>query len=121
MVLVGAKFSSDIAFNQLQQRVFNNASVGQLQHSLTAFARSVESAFTRTEMFFGVAYLLLAIAIFVGLKLTKDRPIKELAEVPAASDKSAAKASDSEALTPKATPKQKTRPTRPAKKPRLIQ
>lgn len=119
VVLVGAKFSSDLAFNQLQQRVFNNASVGQLQHSLTAFARSVESAFTKTEMYFGAAYLVLAAVIFLLLRITKDRPVKELPDVPATStSKSGGKTVSIETPSPKAAPKPKSRPT---KKPRLIQ
>lgn len=105
VVLVGAKFSSDIAFNQLHQRVFNNASIGQLQHSLTDFARSVESAFTKTEMYFGIAYLVLAIIVFVVLKLTSDRPIRELAEAPTPK-KNDIKSSSPATPTPKLHPSQ---------------
>lgn len=75
-ILVTAKFSSDIAFNQLEQRAFNNSSIGQLQQSLTTFAHSIQSAFTQTEMLFGIAYLLLALIIMIVLLATRNRQQK---------------------------------------------
>lgn len=118
IVLVGAKFSSDLAFNQLEQRAFNNASIGQLQQSLTTFGRSIESAFTQTEMYFGIAYLVLALIILLVLKFTGNKPAKETQP-----SVEPAKVTPSNVTTPTPTAPSvsPTPPARPPKKPRLIQ
>jgi hypothetical protein len=71
--LVALKFIADLAFRKVEHRVFNSASVGQLQQSLTDFAHRVESSMVRTDLWFGIGFLLLAAIIFGILAGTRQK------------------------------------------------
>ncbi len=77
IVLVASKFVADIALKKAENQVFNNAGVGQLQESLTDFAHRVESSLVRINLWFGVAFLVLALIIFIVLLTTRDRAGKK--------------------------------------------
>jgi lysophospholipase L1-like esterase len=87
--LVAVKFTADMAFRRAEDRVFNTASVGQLQQSLTDFAHRIEASVVRIDLWFGIGFLLLAAIIFIVLTATRnkdgkgaspDTPAKEEAE-----------------------------------------
>lgn len=122
VLLIVMKFSSDLVFKQAENRLFNNSTTGQLQKSLTSFAHQLEDALLKIDLYFGIAFLLIALIIFIVLRINKKQintpsvpvnPVVAEPIVPAS----------------QALPKTKSRPTgpdRPAspprpKKPRLIQ
>ena len=65
ILLVSTKFTSDIAFSQFEDRLFNSASDGEVQKSLTSFVHQVQSASTTIQMYFGIGFLVLAIILFI--------------------------------------------------------
>jgi hypothetical protein len=71
--LVALKFLSDYAFRRAEHRIFNNANVGQLQQSLTDFLHRIEMSMVRTELWFGIGFLLLAAVIFGTLAATRQK------------------------------------------------
>jgi hypothetical protein len=71
LALVALKFVSDALFRHVEKRVFNESSIGQLQKALTDFAHRVEVSVVRTELWFGIAFLLLAAIIFGVLAGTR--------------------------------------------------
>ena len=73
ILLVAEKFLADIVFKKVEAKAFNNASVGPLQQSLTNFAHLAESQLVNVNLYFGVAFIVLALAIFVVLIVTRNR------------------------------------------------
>lgn len=71
LLLVLFKFSSDMTFRQLEDRVFNAASVGELQKSLTTFFHLIESASVKIDFIFGLAFLLIAAIILVAVRMAR--------------------------------------------------
>jgi multisubunit Na+/H+ antiporter MnhC subunit len=71
IILVLIKLAADFAFHRLESRIFNNSNIGQLQQSLTTFAQRVEAALVKTDLLFGIAFLVLAIIIFGVLYRTR--------------------------------------------------
>lgn len=65
LLLVSTKLTSDIAFQQLQDRAFNDATDGEVQASLTSFMNQVQNASTTIQLYFGIGFLVLAIILFV--------------------------------------------------------
>ena len=107
---------ADYAFKKLEHSIFNNNSVGQLQQSLTDFAHRVEATLVKTDLLFGIAFIVLAVIIFAVLIKTRQ---------PGTPDKT----KDSSSLPPAETPPANTTPTgealprlkTPPRRPRLIQ
>jgi hypothetical protein len=122
LVLVAMKFAADFAFKKAETRVFNNSSVGQLQQSLTDFAHRVESALVKTDLLFGIAFLLLAVIIFGILLKTRHtgNQMKNFGAVPPIETPPAAPAHTPSAPETAPTPPAGPQPPRP-KRPRLIQ
>ena len=73
LILVGTKFAADAALKQIEKKVFNDASVGDIQHSLTNFAQLVEKNITNFDMYCGIGLLILAAVIFIILLATHGR------------------------------------------------
>lgn len=71
--LIVSKFAADYGVKQAERHVFNNSSIGPLQQSLTDFAHRIESSMVGTDLWLGVALLVLAIIIFVALFATRGR------------------------------------------------
>jgi hypothetical protein len=86
IILVTMKFISDFAFNRLERKVFNSSSIGQLQQSLTDFAHRVESSLVKTDLMFGIAFLLLALIILAILFKTRQKSDKPKVPVGQAED-----------------------------------
>jgi hypothetical protein len=70
-ILVVIKFVADFVFHKLESKVFNDSSVGQLQQSLTSFAQRVEMSLVKTDLLFGITYLVFALVIFGALYRTR--------------------------------------------------
>lgn len=73
VILVLVKFAVDVIFRHVQANVFNSASVGQLQVSLTAFLHRVEVSITNIDLYFGIGFIAGAVIIYAVLFLTKSR------------------------------------------------
>lgn len=76
ILLVVAKFISDYVFKKLEHRVFTSSDVGQLQQSLIDFGHHVQHQIVTNNLYFGVAFLVLAIIIFLILFLTRQHNAK---------------------------------------------
>jgi hypothetical protein len=129
VLLILIKFVADFVLHKLEGKVFNSSSIGQLQQSLTDFAQRVESSLVKTDLLFGIVFLVLALIIFGILYRTRQAETGTAA-TDATSVKNALKQPDG-ALSPlpaaKTTTPPKARETaRPLDKqrprpPRLIQ
>jgi hypothetical protein len=73
VILIVSKFVSDYALKKAETQVFNTASVGQLQKSLTDFAHQVQASLVKINLWFGIAFLLLALIIFGVLLATRNK------------------------------------------------
>lgn len=76
VILILAKLVSDQIFKAIEHHVFNQASVGALQKSLTGFLHQLESQLVKTDLWFGIIYLLLALAIFAVVFGTRQRGLR---------------------------------------------
>jgi hypothetical protein len=85
VALIALKFFADFTFKKvLEQRIFNKAHTGQLQQSLTDFVHRVESAMVKTDLLFGIAFVVLALVILGILMKTRQKGNKpENTPVPA--------------------------------------
>lgn len=107
IILVAIKFIADFVFKKLEHRVFNSASIGQLQQSLTDFAHRVETSLVKTDLLIGILFLVLALAIFGSLFKTRHGS-------PGTGSSSSNPPLDESSDTPQTTPK-------PSHRPRLVQ
>lgn len=128
-LLVTTKFTSDIAFKQLEDRVFNASSDGEVQKSLTNFMHQVESASTTIQMYFGVGFLVLALILFLiwrsRRRITPTEPnLPPISEsTPALRSQKSTTSTPGRVRTTKPTEPKKPAATPPKKKrpPRLVQ
>jgi hypothetical protein len=136
VVMLLAKLGSDETFHQVENRIFNAATVGQLQKALTTFFHHAEMQIAKTDMWFGVAYLALALVVLIILLSTTQRRIRpavaRLGNLPGRSSEPAERKQPKAELTdrlragrpagpsPTETDKDRPAPKRP-KPPRLIQ
>lgn len=110
-LLIIGKFVADFLLGKVEAKAFNASSVGQLQQSLTAFARHVESAIVKIDLYFGLLYVLLAAVVLILLYRTRH------AGAPAvASGVTAQKVAESVAgKPPSAKPPKPAKPSKPSK------
>ncbi|HVI60663.1 MAG TPA: hypothetical protein VM535_00730, partial [Candidatus Saccharimonadales bacterium] len=126
LILVSTKFASDQAFNSLERHIFNAASVGQLQKALTTFFGLVEDQLIKVDLWFGLAYIGLAVISLVALLASRQRGINMssslLAGPSATKPKPAAPSRPTRPAKPTATsPKPAAKKPRPPRPPRLVQ
>jgi hypothetical protein len=125
LVLIVVKFVSDTVFNQLEKKVFNNSSIGQLQHSLTDFLHRLESQLVKVDLWFGISFLALAIILLVILRLTRDKSGRPKAKVPPkpkpSSSTDVSSGGQGSGERPPLPTLKRPVSTPPAKRPRLIQ
>jgi len=117
ILLVATKFIADTAFKRLEKKLFNSSSVGQLQQSLTDFLHRLETQLVRIDLWFGIAFLALAVLLFALLWFTRDRNR-------ANADDSSAQSKDGTTSTQtmdKSAPLPNLKPRSKPKPPRLIQ
>ncbi len=73
LLMIADKFSTDFAFNKLKDRVFNNVGSSQIQQSLTTFVHFMEKELVKIDLWFGIAYVALAVVLIGILILTRHR------------------------------------------------
>ena len=73
LLLVADKFLTDFAFNKLKDRAFNSVGSSQIQQSLTSFVHFIEKELVKIDLWFGIAYLVLAMVLIGILMLTRHR------------------------------------------------
>jgi hypothetical protein len=73
VVLIVSKFAADYAFTKVQNRLFDNANVGDLQQSLTVFIQRAETALLGVTLYFGIAYAVLGLSILIGLLIGRHK------------------------------------------------
>ncbi len=71
IVLVAIKFIADFGFKKLEHKAFNSATVGPLQRSLVDFTHRLQGQIVATDVYFGIAFLLLALIIFIYIFKTR--------------------------------------------------
>lgn len=125
LLLVTTKLTSDLAFKQLENRVFNTSSDGEVQKSLTSFFHQIESASTTIQMYFGIAFLVLALILFLVWRSRREVPPSEpnLPPIPepVAPKPEKASAVDRVRTTKPTTPKKPTAAKPKKRPPRLVQ
>jgi hypothetical protein len=72
-LLVADKFSTDFAFNKLKDRAFTNVGSSQIQQSLTSFVHFIEKELVKIDLWFGIAYVVLAVVLLSILILARHR------------------------------------------------
>jgi hypothetical protein len=72
-LLVAAKFAMDFISRRFERRVFNNADVGNIQKALVDFTHHVQNYIARMDMYFGTAFLVIALIILIYLYATRLR------------------------------------------------
>lgn len=113
IILVAVKFVADTVFNRVEKHIFNSSGAGQLEQSLTDFLHRIEAQLVKVNLWFGIAFLTLALLLFVILWFTRQKSSAS-AEAGAAGEPGTPQAGDTPAF-----PELK-QPPRP-KRPRLIQ
>lgn len=73
VLLIISKFIADSAMNHIESHIFNDTSVGPLQKSLTDFAHRVGSSIGRVDMWFGIAFIILALVVLAILLKTRTK------------------------------------------------
>lgn len=118
LTLIFTKFLSGQILDAAQRQIFNNDNVGELQKALTTFMGHIENQLLKVDFWFGVAYLSLAVIIFLVLFITRQRQQKtpkflrnELGSQPTKSQPTAATASKPK--TPHARSAADLRPPKP--------
>jgi hypothetical protein len=128
IVLVLTRFVSNQAFDKAEHHIFNESTVGQLQKALTVFFNHIEDQLTKVDMWFGVAYLALAIIMLIVLRATRQKGLRPIVAngvppipqgSPAPTQARPTKAPKPASGAPKLPTKKK--PTSYPKRPRLIQ
>lgn len=128
VLLTAVKFVADAVFKRVEDKLFNQAVNGPLQQSLTTVAHKAESQLVNVNMYFGIAFVVLALVIFVVLIVTRGRAIKPPKlgpAVAAASEKPKAMPAPKSSAPPAAPSAAGEQPrptvTRSKRPPRLIQ
>ncbi|HSW85233.1 MAG TPA: hypothetical protein VLF79_01280 [Candidatus Saccharimonadales bacterium] len=78
IILIIIKFLYDATFNKVEDHVFNNANVGEIQKSLTDFSHHVEAQLVRIDLWFGIAFVLIGSIILIVLWATRPKPPTKL-------------------------------------------
>jgi len=118
IILVAIKFIADTLVKKLETKIFNQASIGQLQQSLTNFVQHAESQLVKLPFYGGIVFVILAIIIFVVLLSTRHRSTKLQQTAATIIPKTTAQPDQPQPAAPPSTGgNDKPRP----KRPRLIQ
>lgn len=64
-------FISSSILHRVENKVFTNDNVGQLQQSLVDFAHRAQSALANVDLWFGVSFIVIGAAIYIVLQFTK--------------------------------------------------
>lgn len=111
VILIATKFVADTVLVKVQGKLFTNASVVDVRGSLISFINLLESQIVKISLYFGIAFVAVAVIIFVTLIATRDKKAKieaEITDTPT-TDSEATPVTDDSA-TPASTPKTPKRP-----------
>lgn len=122
---IATKFGADYALKHVD-KLFKNSNLGDIQQALTDFIKLVVSQIAKINLYFGIAFVILAIAIFVALIVTHNRvgkPKQAKIDAPELVDDSADKVTDTSSKTSvTSTPNPVTEATtKPTKRSKLVQ
>ena len=113
VILIATKFVADTVLVKVQGKLFTNASVIDVRGSLISFINLLESQIVKISLYFGIAFVSVAVIIFVTLIATRDKKAKIEAEITDTlttdSDSETTPATD-DSDTPTSTPKTPKRP-----------
>ncbi|HVV66473.1 MAG TPA: hypothetical protein VHB72_00150 [Candidatus Saccharimonadales bacterium] len=126
IIMLLLKFASDAAFHQAENHIFNSSAIGQLQKALTTFFHLAENQLVKVDMWFGIAYLILALVLVAILLISRPRKMRPiLARLGNMRTNSTASGTDKTpaATNPETDRAPETKPSTPKrpKPPRLIQ
>jgi hypothetical protein len=76
ILLIADKLLTDSGFNKLKDKVFNGFNSSQIQQSLTSVAHNLEAELAKIDLWFGVAYVMIAVILFAILIATRRRKTK---------------------------------------------
>lgn len=117
VILIATKFVGDIVLKNVQGKLFNGASVVDIRGSLISFINLLESQIVKINLYFGIAFVVLAGLVFVTLIMTRDKKAKaktEVTDTPTTDSEPETAPVADDSATPASTPKT-------PKRPRLIQ
>lgn len=117
IILIATKFVSDMVLKNVQGKLFNDPSMVDIKNSLIGFINLLESQIVKINLYFGIAFVAIAIIIFFTLIKTRDKKPKiktEKTETPATNFTPENTLSTEVSVTPSTAPKL-------PKRPRLIQ
>lgn len=82
VILICVKIATNVVFNHVEGKLFNNASNGPLQQALTGFAKRLIAQLNTINLYGGITLIILAVIIFVYLIVTRKKraghtPIKD--------------------------------------------
>jgi hypothetical protein len=127
IILIVADFFGKTILKRFENRIFNTSVDGQIQQALSSFLSKAEHQLAETYLAIGIAFLVLAIIIFIILRLTKNRrpKIKGIEPPPSGNgivNRFRSAPHNSAKPQPRPAPPQPIPVTRPPRrKPRLIQ
>ncbi|HVX24565.1 MAG TPA: hypothetical protein VG992_04485 [Candidatus Saccharimonadales bacterium] len=129
-LLLFVKLVSDAVAKHIEQHVFNNNDVGQLQQSLTGFVHRAETALTKIDLYVGLAFVIIGLIVFVYLTSHREstqpariatEPIDDAPTTPAPPATAASPTTPVATTASTATAPKPTAPTTRKRPPRLIQ
>lgn len=78
ILLLITKFASDIAVTKIEaSKLFAQTFTGQLRTPYHVLLHQIETSLVQTDLYFGIAFLVIGVAIIVGLILTRGRGAKQ--------------------------------------------
>lgn len=75
-MLIATKFVSDMVLKNVQGKLFNDPSMVDIKNSLISFINLLESQIVKINLYFGIAFVAIAIIIFFTLIKTRDKKSK---------------------------------------------
>ena len=73
IILIAFKFAADSLTSTAQKKLFNNSNISQLQKSLTSFTHVVESHVVKTDLIFGIIFVIIGLGALGYIVFTRGR------------------------------------------------
>ena len=70
-ILVLNQILTDLVFRRIREQTFQNGGIGALEQSVLDFIHRVTDELAKIDLYFGIAYLLLALVLFVVLRRSR--------------------------------------------------
>jgi hypothetical protein len=71
IILVLNKILADLIFNRIREQTFQNGGIGALEQSVLDFFHRVTDELVKVDLYFGIAYLAVAVVLFVALRKSR--------------------------------------------------